>query len=225
MERFRGNEDSYHILIYGVVKTDDIKCVPPFEEFKIGEYTFIGFKFDRINRLYQDYRHDNDILTISNASPSQAMKNLFEETYPHKEAKCYSLIQNVYRTYYTNGVVSYGYWINTKDDDASDTLSNLRGEDINEMTIFCPDHVQYHNTPGYFFYGKLLASLPSTEDEDDYELLATNFMRIYKRENIPSRSECINNIVNACNLIDPKNITISDQPELTVICNCCYCCT
>ena len=217
------NKDSYHILIYGIVKNNDIKCISPFKEFSVSEdLKFIGFQFDRIDRLYQDYNHSTDILTISNSSPSQAMKDLWNETYPEIEGKCYCLIQNVRVSHYANGSVVYGYWIYTKDDETSDLLSDLRGDDINNMIIFCPDHVQSDQTPASFFYGKLLAELPSNEDED--ELLAENFMKIHKSQNISSRSECLNNIVNKLET-NPKNITLSERPEITVICNMCYCCT
>lgn len=29
------NKDSYHILIYGIVKNNDIKCISPFKEFSV----------------------------------------------------------------------------------------------------------------------------------------------------------------------------------------------
>jgi len=222
-------QNSYHILIYGTFIDKDIKCISPFKEY----YTpmrdekglnFIGFQFDRINRLYQDYIHDPNILIISNVSPSQAIKNLWNETYPEIEGKCYCLIQNV--SHYTNGSVAYGYWINTENYETDDLLNDfhMRGKNINGMTMFSPDHVQSDSTPAPFFYGKLLARLPENEDENDCELSATNFMKIYKPQNIPSRLECLNDIINKIK-IDPKSIIFFDQPEITVICNMCYCCT
>lgn len=71
----------------------------------------------------------------------------------------FCLIQNVYTSHYANGSVVCGYWLEARNDEISDLLSDLRGEDINEMSIFCPDHVQSDDTPSSFFYGKLLGRL------------------------------------------------------------------
>lgn len=239
------NQNSYHILIYGLLKDEQMKCISPFKEYKVSkELTFIGFQFDRIDRVYQDYNHDTDVLTISNSSPSQAIKDLFNETYPNKEAKCYCLFRNrsELSSRYGSGSVVYGYWLDAEGDDLSDLLSDLRGYDVNGMMMFCPDHVQSDSISHQFFYGKLLAELPCTEDdnEEDHELLANNFMKIYRKQDIPSKEECINAIISKCNskdfllsvrreddnfLAKSKNIILSGGPVITVICDMCYCCT
>jgi len=222
------NKDSYHILIYGIVKDENIQCISPFKEFKVSKnLTFIWFKFDRIDHIYQDYNHDTDVLSISNSSPSQAMKDLFNETYPNKEAKCYCLFRygSSLNSQYARGSVVYGYWLDAEDDDVRDLLCDLRYEDMKDgMSLFSPDHGQSDNISHQFFYGKLLAKLPCAEDdnEEDHELLAENFMKVYTKQNIPSRQECLKSISSKCK---SEDIVLSDQPLITIICDMCYCCT
>jgi hypothetical protein len=237
------NRDSYHILIYGCYVADNvndtIKCVAPFKEYYTPMYgrddgglKFVGIKFDRIDKLFQNYTHDSNILAISTSEPSQAIKDLWKVTYPNIEGKCYCLIQNVYTSHYADAYVMYGYWFNVKDDpniDVSDEIWRIRGAEYDGMMILDPGHNQCDSgqMPAPFFYGKILKELHSNEAEDYCELLAENVRKIYTSDNIkiPTRSECIGSIIEHANLPDPKLISLSDAPEITIITGMCYCCT
>lgn len=221
------SDKSYHILIYGAEVDDDqdIKVIYPFKEYrtimssKETGIKFIGIQFDKIDGLFENYTHHPNLLILSKSEPAQYIKNLWEELYPSIEGKCYALLRNVQHSHYANGHVAYGYWVNSKDDNVCDSLSDNHGNIINGLTLSSIEHDQCSNVPTPYFYGEILGILSDNEDHDDCENLADAIMRIYHPCVIPTREKCISNLSKFLNLDDSKLLIFSDEPEIAVICN------
>lgn len=238
--------ESFHRLIYGAwVGEEDkyereeskkpkqkksIELKYPFKQFALPMYgkqdagdKFIGFEYARIDGLFDNYTHDSDKLILVNSEPRQELMEMFRETWPDLKAKSYALIQNVRVSHHANGVIAYGYWVHTKNDDILDLIAKNINNSKKKMGFISVSHNMVKSTPSEHFYGIILEYLPSCEDgADDCVTLAKKLRKTYEPVEIPSKSKCKERIVE---LLNNDDFTLGKTPEIVVISTMCYCCT